>query len=165
MANVWIVQKCDQSCFLLELFAVLFLDCLDRHDTAKAGVPRLPHFSTPPAPMGAGFRKGRVWCRVRASFLKQRCPIVQDCSTRGFTVLVTAAAARSPPRKSSDRVAHLWPPMLQLPCFNLNQWRNLPPSIQRQRGDSTAPESLVRGFAYRFLGDGLARLQSAASLP
>jgi hypothetical protein len=27
--------------------AVLFLDFLDRHNAAKAGVPRLPHFAHP----------------------------------------------------------------------------------------------------------------------
>ena len=38
---------------MLESLAVRLLDLLDRHDAAQASVPRLPHFSIPPAPIGA----------------------------------------------------------------------------------------------------------------
>jgi hypothetical protein len=66
LANIGMIQRRNGSRFLLESFAVLFLDFLDRYCAAEASVPRLPHFSIPPAPMG-GFRRGRVWCRVRVS--------------------------------------------------------------------------------------------------
>jgi hypothetical protein len=39
------IQRRDGSRFLLEALAVLFLDLLDRHDAAQAGVPRFPDFS------------------------------------------------------------------------------------------------------------------------
>jgi hypothetical protein len=41
------VQSSNGLGFLLKSLAVLFLDLLDRHDAAKARVPRLPHFSHP----------------------------------------------------------------------------------------------------------------------
>jgi hypothetical protein len=44
-ADIGVIQRCNGYGFLLESFAVLFFDRLDRNDTAEARVPRLPHFA------------------------------------------------------------------------------------------------------------------------
>jgi hypothetical protein len=41
------IERCNGSGFLFEPLAVLLFNLLDRHDAARAGVPRLPRFSHP----------------------------------------------------------------------------------------------------------------------
>lgn len=56
----------DGSRFLFEALAVPFLDLLDSHNAAKAGVPSLPHFSHSSAASSIHLLSFRIYSAIPA---------------------------------------------------------------------------------------------------
>jgi hypothetical protein len=70
------VQRHNGSRFLLESFAVLFLELLDRHDPVEAGIPRLSHFFHSARTYG---REDFVWTQLTANFQCHHLPVGTYC--------------------------------------------------------------------------------------